>query len=406
MSEQRERSGNAKSEGKGAARAAMQFVLLLAVVSFFADFVYEGARSVTGPYLAVLGASGAAVGVVAGLGELLGYGLRLVSGPLSEKTRKFWPLTILGYVVQMASIPLLAVAGSWQVAALLILSERTGKAIRKPPRDVMLSHASQQIGMGWGFGLHEAIDQVGALLGPLAVAGILYWRGQYRYAFAMLLVPAVLTVALVLVARLRYPQPENLAPKKTTEVEVKGFSRTFWVYLTGAVLVAAGFADFQLIAFHFEKGGAVGIIWIPIIYAVAMAVGGAGSLIFGKLFDRYGIGVLIPLTLISAAFAPLVFLGGFGAAVAGASLWGMGMGVHDSIMPAAVARMVPSKRRSSAYGIFTAAYGIAWFAGSSAMGFLYDFSIPAVVIFCVSLELLSIPVFFRVRRMERQEALG
>jgi predicted MFS family arabinose efflux permease len=395
-----------RTESKPGSRAAMQFVLLLAAVSLFADFVYEGARSVTGPYLAVLGASGAVVGVVAGLGELLGYGLRLVSGPLGEKTRKFWPLAILGYVVQMASIPLLALAGSWQMAALLILTERTGKAIRKPPRDVMLSHASQQIGMGWGFGLHEAIDQIGALLGPLAVAGILYWRGHYRYAFGMLLVPAVLTVALVLVARMRYPQPENLAPKKSPTVEVKGFSRSFWIYMAGAVLVAAGFADFQLIAFHFEKAETFASVWIPIIYAVAMAVGGAGSLIFGKLYDRYGIGVLIPLTLISAAFAPLVFLGGFGAAVAGASLWGLGMGVHDSIMPAAVARMVPAHRRSSAYGVFTAAYGIAWFLGSAAMGVLYDFSIPAVVIFCVVLELLSLPIFFRVRSLTRQQAVS
>jgi MFS family permease len=388
-----------------AARTALQFVLLLGVVSFFADFVYEGARSVTGPFLAVLGASGAVVGVVAGLGELLGYGLRLVSGPLSERTQKFWPITILGYVIQMASVPLLALAGSWPVAALLILTERTGKAIRNPPRDVMLSHASQQIGLGWGFGIHEALDQIGALIGPLAVAGILYWRGEYRYAFALLLVPAVLTMAMVLVARLLYPKPERLEPKMPA-VEVKGFSRTFWVYLAGSAMVAAGFADFQLIAFHFEKADAFRNLWIPIIYSIAMAVSGAGSLIFGRLYDRFGIGVLIPLTLVSTVFAPLVFLGGFGAAVAGAALWGLGMGVHESIMPAAVATMVPPQRRPSAYGLFTAAYGIAWFAGSAAMGVLYDVSIPAVVIFCVVLELLSIPVFLRVRSLSRPQATG
>ena len=167
MSEQRE-----SSKRKPAASAALRFVLLLGVVSFFADFVYEGARSVTGPFLAVLGASGAAVGVVAGLGELLGYGLRLVSGPLSERTQKFWPITILGYAVQMTAVPLLALAGSWQMAALLILCERIGKAIRNPPRDVMLSHASQEIGLGLGFGIHDALHQIGALIGPLAVAAL------------------------------------------------------------------------------------------------------------------------------------------------------------------------------------------------------------------------------------------
>jgi len=344
MRRQHEASG-----GKAVAGTAFRFVLLLGVVSLFADFAYEGARSVTGPFLAVLGASGAVVGVVAGLGELLGYGLRLVSGPLSEKTKQFWPIAIFGYVVQMVSVPLLALAGSWPMAALLILTERMGKAIRNPPRDVMLAQASQEIGLGLGFGIHEAMDQAGALIGPLAVAGILYWRGDYRRAFAMLLVPALLTLAILLAARLLYPKPEHLETRKPAAgPEQKSFSRVFWVYLAGAALVAAGFADFQLIAFHFQKAEAFPKIWIPIVYSIAMAVSGAGSLIFGRLFDRFGIGVLIPLTLASALFAPLVFLGGFRAAVVGAGLWGLGMGVHESIIPAAVAPMVPAARRTAA----------------------------------------------------------
>ncbi|HVB34173.1 MAG TPA: MFS transporter [Patescibacteria group bacterium] len=399
MSEQR------KGPGKAGAGTAFRFVLLLGIVSFFADFAYEGARSVTGPFLAVLGASGAVVGVVAGLGELLGYGLRLVSGPLSDRTKKFWPIAIFGYVIQMASVPLLALAGSWPMAALLILTERMGKAVRNPPRDVMLSHASQEIGLGLGFGIHEAMDQAGAMLGPLAVAGILYWRGDYRHAFAMLLVPALLTLAILLAARLLYPKPEHLESQKPAARE-GGFSRLFWVYLAGAALVAAGFADFQLIAFHFQKAEAFPNLWIPIIYSIAMAVSGAGSLIFGRLYDRFGIGVLIPLTLVSALFAPLVFLGGFRAAVVGAGLWGLGMGVHESIIPAAVAPMVPAERRSSAYGLFTAAYGIAWFLGSAAMGVLYDISIPAVVIFSVALELAALPIFIRVRSLSRRQAQG
>jgi predicted MFS family arabinose efflux permease len=270
---------------------------------------------------------------------------------------------------------------------------------------VMLAQASQQMGLGLGFGLHEGIDQIGALLGPLTVAAVLYRHEDYRRAFAMLLVPAVLTLAVLLAARLLYPKPEHLETKKPAARE-RGFSRAYWVYLAGAALVAAGFTDFQLIAFHFQKAEAFPNIWIPIIYSIAMAVSGAGSLIFGRLFDRFGIGVLIPVTLVSALFAPLVFLGGFRAAVVGAGLWGLGMGVHDSIIPAAVTPMVPAGRRSSAYGIFTAAYGIAWFLGSAAMGLLYDVSIPAVVIFSVALELLALPVFARVRSLTRREAAG
>jgi MFS family permease len=352
---------------------------MIGVVSFFADFTYEGSRSITGPFLQTLGATGAIVGIIAGLGELLGYGLRLVSGRISERTGEFWPITFLGYIIQMAAVPLLALAGSWKMAALLILLERIGKAIRNPPRDVMLSHAAKEMGFGWGFGIHEALDQFGALFGPLLVALILAHRGYYQLAFGTLLVPAIMTLLLLSVARFLYPRP-------------------FWIYLLAAALVAAGFADFQLISFHFQQAAIVKTIWIPIFYSVAMAVSGVGSLVFGRLFDRFGISVLIPLTVLSACFAPLVFLGGFWLALIGAALWGMGMGVHESIIPAAVATIVPANRRPSAYGLFTGAYGLAWFLGSAIMGILYDHSIPAVIAFCVIVELAAIPLLFKLRR--------
>jgi MFS family permease len=378
-------------------RAALRFVLLIGVVSFFADFTYEGARSVTGPFLAILGASGAVVGVVAGLGELLGYALRVVSGRLSERTQQFWPITLVGYLVQMLAVPALALAGSWPVAAVFILLERTGKAIRNPPRDVMLSHAAKDMGYGWAFGLHEALDQFGALVGPLAVAAILAYRGDYRLAFAVLLVPAVVTYAFLLAARVLYPRPEELEGE-VAPVQSTNLPRVFWLYLGGAALVAAGFADFQLIAYHFEKTDSVGLVWIPVTYSIAMGVSGLGSLCFGRLFDRTGIRILVPLTLVSALFAPLVFLGGFWSVIIGSALWGLGMGVHESIVPAAVATMVPRERRPSAYGIFTGGYGIAWFAGSAIIGFLYDVSIGTVVVFCLVLQLAAIPIFVRVAR--------
>ncbi|HXJ83251.1 MAG TPA: MFS transporter [Candidatus Methylomirabilis sp.] len=381
-------------------QGALKFVLLIGVVSFFADFTYEGSRSITGPFLAILGASGTVVGIVAGLGELLGYGLRLVSGGLSERTQKFWPITLSGYVIQMLSVPLLALAGNWKTAALLIVVERIGKATRNPPRDVMLSHAAKEIGYGWGFGVHEALDQSGALVGPLLVAVVLSYRGDYRIAFAVLLVPALVTLAVLIVARLLYPKPEDLEAHAPA-LRAEGLPRVFWIYLGSAALVAAGFADFQLIAYHFEKADALDTIWVPVMYSIAMAVSGTGSLVFGRMFDRLGIRVLIPLTLISALFAPLVFLGGFWPALVGSALWGLGMGVHESIVPAAVATMVPSHRRASAYGMFTAGYGVAWFIGSAIMGALYDVSIASVVIFCVVTQLAALPVLLKVRRLAR-----
>lgn len=306
-------------------RSALKFVLMIGALSFFADFTYEGSRSILGPYLALLQASATAVGVVSGFGELLGYSLRLVFGRLADATRKFWPITIFGYFVQMLSVPALALAGNWQTAAVLIILERVGKAIRNPPRDAMLSHAGKEIGYGWAFGVHEALDQLGALFGPLAVAAVLAIRGEYRFAFAALLLPGVICLSLLLLARWIYPRPEEMEVE-VPNVRAEGLPHVYWIYLAAAGLVAAGFADFPLIAYHFQKTASMPKNWVPIAYAIAMGVSGTGSLAFGRLFDRFGILVLVPLTLLSALFAPLVFLGGFWAALVGASLWELGRG--------------------------------------------------------------------------------
>ncbi|OIQ84576.1 major facilitator superfamily protein [mine drainage metagenome] len=339
---------------------AMQFVLLIGILSFFADFTYEGARSVTGPYLASLGADAVVIAVVSGLGELLGYGLRLLSGRMADKTGRYWPIIIVGYGVQMASVPALALTGNWLAAASLIILERVGKALRNPPRDVMLSCAAKQVGgYGWVFGLHEALDQFGALFGPLVVAGVLAHEGSYRQAFAVLLIPAVINVSLVLWARHLYPKPQDMADETFSVGDDRKLLTVFWIYLAGAALVAAGFADYPLIAFHFSQTGVLAGDRIALFYAVAMAVSGSGSLLFGRLFDRFGFPVLIVLTMLSAAFAPLVFWGGFWSALLGAAIWGLGMGVHESIIPAAVAPMVPVARRASAYGLLEPA-GFVW----------------------------------------------
>lgn len=405
----------------GRSTLALRFVLLVGAMSLFADFTYEGGRGILGPYLALLGASGTAVGVVAGLGELAGYGLRLVSGRLADRTRQFWPITIFGYIVQMLAVPALALAGSWPAAAALLVAERAGKAVRNPPRDVMLSHAGREMGgYGWAFGLHEALDQVGALAGPLVIAWLIARHAggmgalnlgatggaaihYYRAAFAALLLPAVCTLALLAAARILYPRPEELESRRTpgeaSEASAaSGVPRVFWIYLAGAALVAAGFADFALVAYHFEKASSVTGSWVPIFYAVAMGAGGAGSLLFGRWFDRLGLRLLIPLTVLSAAFAPLVFFGGFRMSLAGAAIWGLGMSVHESIVPAAVAPMVPPERRASAYGLFTAGYGLAWFLGSALLGFLYDRSLTIVAAACVLLQLAAIPFFVAASR--------
>ncbi|CEP68121.1 Major facilitator superfamily [Moorella glycerini] len=368
---------------------AFKFIILLGIVSLLSDMTYEGARSITGPFLALLGASGAVVGFVAGLGELLGYGVRLISGYLSDRTGKYWPITILGYILNLFAVPLLALAGNWQLAAILMITERVGKAIRTPARDAMLSHATSEVGRGWGFGLHEAMDQIGAIAGPLIVALVLYLRGGYKTGFAILFIPAILAITVLAVARLLYPTPKELEATQAT-LSGKGLPRIFWLYLVAVAFIAAGYVDYPLIAYHLGKGSLVSSNWIPILYAIAMGADALAALIFGYLFDRIGIYVLAIAGLVSSLFAPLVFLGSFAMALVGMVIWGIGMGAQESVLRAAVANMISIDRRGTAYGVFNTGYGIFWFLGSALMGMLYDLSAGYVVAFSVATQMLSV----------------
>ena len=264
-------------------------------------------------------------------------------------------------------MPLLALAGNWQIAVVLIIAERMGRAVRSPPRDAMLSHAAGQTGLGWGFGLHQALDQLGAVVGPLVVSGVLVLGNDYRAAFAVLLAPALVSISLVLAARLLFPEPHDfdLAPPA---LQTEGLDPTFRVYLLAVAFIAAAYADFALIACHFGKAAVMPATWISIVYAIAMPVDGAAGLALGALFDRIGLRAMILATAISAAAAPLVFLGSFVQAVLGMVCWGIGTGAQESVMRATLAQLAPPDRRATAFGIFNAVYGIAWFAGRSCSG--------------------------------------
>jgi len=380
---------------------ALRFVVLLGVVSLFGDMTYEGARSIVGPYLGILGASATAVGIVAGFGELIGYTFRLFSGYLSDRTGRYWIITIIGYSVNLLAVPLLALANQWEVAAALIIFERTGKALRTPARDAMLSHATTDMGRGWGFGLHEALDQIGAMLGPLIMMMVLYFGQGYRTGFSILLVPALAAITVLVTARMLYPRPQDLEIK-VPALHIQGMNRLFWFYMIGVGLIAAGYADFPLIAFHFNRTRVVPEAWIPAFYAVAMGTDAISALIYGRLYDRVGFRVLLLSAFVSAMFAPLVFLGDFSGAFLGMVIWGIGMGAQESVMRAAVAGMVVRERRGTAYGVFTAGYGLAWFLGSTLMGVLYDLSLSLLIAFSVGIQLLSLPLFTMVIKCKAQ----
>jgi MFS family permease len=356
-------------------RRAVTFVVLMGVVSLLADMVYEGGRSIAGPYLALLGASGTMVGLAAGFGELIGYGLRLLFGYLSDRTRRYWAFTIAGYALTALAVPALALAGSWQLAVVFLTIERISKALRSPAKDTLLAYATTSTGHGKGFGLHEVLDQIGAVAAPLLLAAVIAWRGDYRLAFAVLLIPGVLTIVVLLVARARFPQPEDLA-SETPALTSVGFSRAFWLYLGAVGLIAAGFTDFPLIAFHLQRT----------------------AVLLGLLFDRVGFRALALAALLSAGFAPLAFSSTGALVVLGMVLWGIGMGAQESILRAAVAGMVPAERRGTAYGLFNTGYGLCWFAGSALMGLLYDQSLPALIGVSVALQLVAVITLVLVSR--------
>lgn len=398
-----------KDKNNHLTKRALQFIVLMGIVSLFSDMTYEGARSLTGPYLGLLGASAFVVGLISGLGEFIGYALRLLTGILADRTRNYWLLTFAGYGINLLAVPLLALAGRWELAAGLILAERIGKAIRKPARDTMVSYAARQVGTGFGFAVEELLDQIGAMLGPLFLSLVILLNknlgpvSSYRRGFAFLLLPALAALVVLSLSRFKFPAPQNFETKKEEEQPIH-FPRPFWFYLSGAALLAAGFADFPLIAFHFQKQQIFSGATIPLLYTLAMAIDALSALIFGRLFDRIGLKALMISTLLSAFFAPFSFLSQQKALIlVGVSLWGIGMGALESILKAVVAEMIPGGRRGTAYGLFHSIFGLAWFLGSALMGLLYEKKLLAMVGFSLVAQVAAALIFLFVYKLMLKE---
>jgi MFS family permease len=300
---------------------------------------------------------------------------------------------IAGTFINLVAVPAMALAHHWGIAAALIVLERAGKGIRTPARDVMLSQASHVVGRGWGFGLHEFMDQTGAFAGPLLVAlAIREWH-RYPAAYALLAIPAALALLALGGAMRLYPHPARLEERPAHPVSsTAGFPRAFWIFATAAALLAFGFVDFPLMAFHFQKTAVASAAMIPVFYSCAMGAEAFAALAFGRLFDRIGTAAIVAGVLLSAASGPLVFFGSFYPALGGMLLWGAGMGAQQSPLRAKIAGLVAIEKRGSAFGIFHSMYGVAWFAGSAAIGILYGRSLAVAVGLAVVAQLSAIPL--------------
>ncbi|MGJ8454793.1 MFS transporter [Pseudothermotoga sp. U03pept] len=380
-------------------KRAMQFIILMGFVSLFSDIVYETARSISGPYLGLLGASATIISVTAGLGEFIGYALRLVTGYFADRTRRYWLLTFLGYLVNLFAIPTLAVVGKWQMAVLLLIAERVGKAIRKPAKDTMTSFAAKQVGAGWGFGLEEALDQIGAVAGPLMLSIVLVLKtgdelSRYRFSFSLLLIPAIVVLVLLTIGRILFPKPSDFE-KPVSAKSNKPITKRFLWYLIAISFIAAGFSDFALVGYHLSKTNLLSASLIPLFYSVAMGIDAVAAVVFGRLFDKKGMTALIISSSVAAFFAPFIFLSkNIALLVLGVSLWGVGMGAQESILKAVVAQIVPIEKRGTAYGVFNTVFGFSWFLGSFLMGVLYERSLYLLVSFSMLMELSSVVTIF------------
>lgn len=399
-------------------RAAIQLILLFGLVSLFGDIIYEGARSVNGPYLKTLGVNAAAVGLIAGIGEFFGYAIRLATGYFADRTKGYWVFTFLGYGM-LISVPLLALTGTWQFVALLIVCERIGKAVRSPAKDTIVSQASKQVGTGFGFGLQEAMDQIGATVGPLIFTILFVTLGKgarnvadYQFGYSLMWLPFVFLMACVVLAYIRVPDPSVLAIPAVKKQEPDKLSKVFWLYTAFSFIATAGFVNFVLIAYHLKDKGILSDAQIPFFYAVAMAIDGAIALAVGRMYDRIkkkqdnekaGLVTLVAIPALSVLVPVFGFSFNPALAVAGILLWGVVMGIHETIMKSAIADLTPLKKRGTGYGIFNTSYGLAVFAGSAFMGLLYDYSIPLLIGTAIILQAASVPVFIAMRASAQEK---
>ncbi|MEI3084952.1 MAG: MFS transporter [Oscillospiraceae bacterium] len=412
-----------ENKGKKKLSQAMLFIILFGIVSLFSDMTHEGASSIRGAYLSLLGASAATIGFISGLGELVGYSMRYVFGKLTDKSKQYWPMTIAGYVLDIIAVPALALVGEhgWIAACVLLVIQRMGKAIKKPAKDTIMSFAASQEGVGKSFGIQEVLDQIGAFIGPVLLYLVMLFKTEgttfeiYSTCFAVLAIPGAITLILLIVTRCKFPNPEHFEPEPKEYVPFK-IKKEFILYIAGISLFAFGFIDYSIIIMHVsrtyshlasglsETSALVSTGSLPLLYAGAMLVDAVAALFFGMMYDKNGVKALVWSTVISAPFAVFVFaFDSVPMLLIGVALWGVGMGAQESILKAAVTSMVPKASRATGYGVFECSFGAFWFLGSWLMGVLYDVSIPAMIAVSVIAQLAAIPLYIGSSKLMKKD---
>ena len=367
-------------------------------VSLAGDMVYEGMRSIAGPFLGSLGASALIVGLITGAGEAIALVLRLFSGALADRTGRYWSLTILGYAMTAVCVPLLAVTpfvGSLglALAATLILLERAGKAIRSPSKSALLARVAVAVGRGRGFAVHKALDQVGAFAGPLLVAAVIAITGLDWPAFAVLAVPGAACMLLLFTLKRHtdggLTEGHATVTPVSTNVEPRALPARFYAFATSCALGTLGLMTFGVISFHLVEAGLVTTAVVPLIYAAAMGTEAVAALMTGFAYDRWGAAVLYTLPLTIVAIPALTLANTITVVLAGVLLWGAVTGIQDSTVKALVADLVPQARLATAYGVFAAFQGVAALVGGVLAGGLYIEHRTLLITIVAALQVIS-----------------
>jgi predicted MFS family arabinose efflux permease len=370
---------------------AFRFVLIMGAVNLFGDVTYEGGAALNGAFMGSLGASAAAISVTAGLGEFLGYSLRSVAGYVADRSKRYWLVTFVGYAINLFAVPAMALAGSWEVAAVLVLAERMGRAIRKPTVEAMLSYTTGKHGRGWVYAVNTAMDELGATIGPLLMALVLLLNGDFRTGYALLLVSSCLALLALITARVGFPLPARL--EEGTTAPARGFGPSYWLSMAAGSCFASGLMSYELIAFHLSETKLVETAWVPALLALATGCGVVASLVLGRLYDRSALSAIVAGIVLSALFSPLVFSGKLYLTLIAMPLWGIGYATQDTLLKAIIASVLPEGRRNLAFGLYYTGYGLGWLTGSVVTGVLYDRSHIVLVAFVVAMQLASVPIF-------------
>ncbi|MCS7298974.1 MAG: MFS transporter [Spirochaetia bacterium] len=367
----------------------IRFILLMGFVSLFADLVYESARGVMGPYLGRLGANAFAIGMIFGVGEFLGYVLRVVAGVLVDRTRKYWSFIFVGYGL-VASIPLLAFSDYWILAGTLIVMERIGKALRTPARDTIISIYSGGIGSGKAFGIHETVDQAGAIVGSFIFYVILTLGLGYKTGFAILTIPFLLLIASLIIAKL-FSSRIHIQKQVEEKVFHNGRkSRKIYFYLLFVLLTSLGFVGFPLIGFHAVKVKVLSEEFIPLFYSIAMLVDALIAIPIGIVYDRFGYRIIVILPILIMLIALLSFSNILILIILGVLVWGITMSFYETVVRAYIGDNVDIRERGTFYGLFNTVVGVGFGIGNSVIGYIYETMGALIVPFIVGLETIAL----------------